>query len=393
MSTAPSPRPDDTAGTPGTTDPPALTGRSPTPAAAPAHPERELWLRRGAVGVVLGALLWCVAALLAPHGNPLRQFLAALLCAAGAVAAQHVLGVDRRLAEQARQTREHARQTQEEARQLAERARRAESTPAETAATVREVLTRHTQDITRLIESRFTQERQDAESRAQQALVSVDGSVPDLADRFAEVLAPGPSILHTFVRLEMRRVVGHLTDLTSLSAECPGENHDWMLSLTRAAEQSICATSTSVDRQFWESEPASRYLQGQQEAIEERGVPVRRVFLVESARELDDRLLRLCEEQELLGIGVRVSVLPELPPHLQRGTTNDFIVYDEAVSFEIDQDLRDVNVRTRLIARQNHVQDRMKRFRELWEAGMTLRELETRVDDEEGDTWMVDSGE
>jgi hypothetical protein len=166
-----------------------------------------------------------------------------------------------------------------------------------------------------------------------------------------------------------------------------------MLSLTRAAEQSICATSTSVDRQFWESEPASRYLQGQQEAIEERGVPVRRVFLVESARELDDRLLRLCEEQELLGIGVRVSVLPELPPHLQRGTTNDFIVYDEAVSFEIDQDLRDVNVRTRLIARQNHVQDRMKRFRELWEAGMTLRELETRVDDEEGDTWMVDSGE
>jgi hypothetical protein len=261
---------------------------------------------------------------------------------------------------------------------------------------MREVLTRHTkdiQDLRQLIEARIDQQRQEAESRDPHALVSTDGSVPDLADRFAEIVSPGPSILDTFVRLEMRRVVGHLTDLTSLSTECPGENHDWMLSLTHAAEQSICAISTSVDREFWNSEPASRYLQAQQEAIADRGVPVRRVFLAESAQNLGDRLLTLCEEQASMGIGVRVSVLSELPPTLQRGTTNDCIVYDEAVSFEIDQDLRDVNVRTRLIARPHHVQDRIKRFQELWEAGMTLAELEARVDDEEDGTWMVDSGD
>ncbi|MET7315626.1 MULTISPECIES: hypothetical protein [Streptomyces] len=387
MSTAPSPRPGSPAGTPGATDPPDVTGRSPT-AGTGRHPGRDRWLRRGAAGTVVGALVWGVAALLAPHGSWPRQLLAALLCAVGAVVIQHVLALDLRL-------EEHARQTLRQTRKLEKQVQRAEHAPVETAAAMREVLTRHTkdiQDLRQLIETRIDQQRQEAESRDPHALVSTDGSVPDLADRFAEVVAPGPPILDTFVRLEMRRVVGHLTDLTALTTECPGENHDWMLSLTCAAEQSICAISTSVDREFWNSEPASRYLDAQEEAIKHRGVPVRRVFLVENAQSLGDRLLSLCEEQAQMGIGVRVSVLSELPPTLQRGTTNDCIVYDEAVSFEIDQDLRDVNVRTRLIARPQHVQDRIKRFQELWEAGMTLTELEARVDDEDG-TWMVDSGD
>jgi hypothetical protein len=283
-----------------------------------------------------------------------------------------------------------------------EQARRTESALAETAATVRDGLrrydddmkaglARHAEDMKQLVENRFAQLDRTPQSYPPLDRVRMDG-VPELAQRFAEVLAPGSPILYTFVRLEMQRVVGHMTALTSLSVECHGENHDWMLTLTRAAEQSICAISTSVDREFWNSEPASRYLDAQKEAIEEHGVPVRRLFLLESARELDDRLLRLCDEQKTLGIEVRVAVLPELPPHLQRGTTNDFIVYDEQVSFEIEQDLRDVNVRTRLIARGDHVQDRLKRFRELWEAGMNIRELEVRVDDEEDGTWMVDRG-
>ncbi|MEU5090199.1 hypothetical protein [Streptomyces sp. NPDC021356] len=354
------------------------------------RPGPSRWLRRIAAGVVTGALAWSVTALLAPQTAVSRQAGAAALCAAAAVLVQHVLGLDRR--------------TDEQARRLEAQARRTETLLAETAAAVRDGLrrhddkldtglTRHTDDMRQLVESRLAEvERPADEPYLQPARIRADG-VPELAKNFAEVLAPGPSILYTFVRLEMSRVVGHMTDLTNLSAECPGENHDWMLSLTRAAEESICATSTSVDREFWNSEPATRYLQAQQEAVQERGVTVRRVFLLESARELDDRLLRLCEEQELLRIEVRVSVLPELPPHLQRGTTNDFIVYDEEASFEIDQDLRDVNVRTRLIARHDHVQERMKRFTELWEAGMSLRELEVRVDDEEDGTWMVDGSE
>ncbi|MFI1416512.1 hypothetical protein ACH4VX_00715 [Streptomyces sp. NPDC020731] len=393
MSTAQSPQPEDTAplpgagGAPGREGGPAVPGPTRPPGApddAPARPwtqppDRTEWTRRLLTGLTAGLVVWGVAALLSPEDGALRQLAAAALCAAATVAAPFLLARDRGPDEQALRT---------------------QSALAETAATVRDGLerhdddlrtglARHTEDIRQLVETRLAQPMPGPESYPPLDRVRTDG-VPELAERFAEALAPGPSILHTFVRLEMQRVVGHMAALTSMSVECHGENHDWMLSLTHAAEQSICAISTSVDREFWNSEPASRYLDAQREAIEEHAVPVRRLFLLASARELDDRLLRLCDEQKALHIEVRVAVLPELPPHLQRGTTDDFIVYDEEVSFEIEQDLRDVNVRTRLIARRDHVQDRMKRFRELWEAGMSIRELEVRVDDEEDGTWMVD---
>ncbi|MFC8423232.1 hypothetical protein ACFUN7_20570 [Streptomyces sp. NPDC057236] len=371
MSTAQSPQPEETA------PPPGADARSRTQS-----PDRAEWTRRLLTGLTVGLVVWGVAALLNPGGGALRQSAAAALCAAATVALQHLFAQGRNPDEQV------------------EQALRTQSVLAETAATVRDGLerhdddlrtglARHTEDIRQLVETRLAQQDPAPESYPPLDRVRTDG-VPELAKRFAEALAPGPSILYTFVRLEMQRVIGHMAALTSMSVECHGENHDWMLSLTHAAERSVDAISTSVDREFWNSEPASRYLDAQREAIEEHGVPVRRLFLLASARELDDRLLRLCDEQQALRIEVRVAVLPELPPHLQRGTTDDFIVYDEEVSFEIEQDLRDVNVRTRLIARRDHVQDRMKRFRELWEAGMSIRELEVRVDDEEDGTWMVD---
>lgn len=375
MSTAQSPRPDDT---PRTTNPIDPRGESP-------------WTRMLLVALVAGGLFWSVAALLDPDDGTVRQFVAAVLCAAAALAVQYVLGLAPRPGPD--RLDEHTR--------LEEHTRRGEDALAENTTAVRDGLsrydtelksglTRHTEDVKQLVETHVTQaDHGPAEAARALDPVRID-SVPDLAKGFADVLLPSPSILHTFVHLEMSRVVGHMADLTNLSAECPGENHDWMLTLTKAAEQSILATSTSVDRQFWNSEPAGRYLDAQQAAIDEQGVTVRRLFLLESARELDDRLLRLCEEQELRRIDVRVAVLPELPPHLQRGTTNDFILYDEEVSFEIEQDLRDVNVRTRLTARQDYVRDRLKRFRELWDAGMGLRELEVRVDDEEDGKWVVD---
>ncbi|MFD6189099.1 hypothetical protein [Streptomyces sp. NPDC060275] len=382
MSTAQSPRPDDT---PRTTNPIDPRGESP-------------WTRMLLVAVVVGGLFWSVAALLDPDGGTPRQFGAAVLCAAAALAVQYVLGLAPRPGPD--RLDEHTR-LEEHTRRVEEHTRRVEDALAENTTAVRDGLsrydtelksglTRHTEDVKQLVETHVTQvDHRSSEAARTLEPVRID-RLPDLAKGFADVLLPSPSILHTFVHLEMSRVVGHMADLTNLSAECPGENHDWMLTLTRAAEQSILATSTSVDREFWTSEPAGRYLDAQQAAIDEQGVTVRRLFLLESARELDDRLLRLCEEQELRRIDVRVAVLPELPPHLQRGTTNDFILYDEEVSFEIEQDLRDVNVRTRLTARQDYVRDRLKRFRELWDAGMGLRELEVRVDDEEDGKWVVD---
>lgn len=367
------------------------TAQSPQPDEAPrtagpgARSRQSRWTRTLAVALVIGGLFWGVVALLDPKDGTVEQFAAALLCVVAAVALQFLF--DPALGpEQA---------------QLEERIRRLEDALAANTTAVRDGLqrhdtelrsdlNRHAEDVRQLVETHVTHvDHRPAEVARTLDPVHIE-SVPDLTKAFADALLPSPSILHSFVHLEMSRVVGHMADLTNLSAECPGENHDWMLALTHAAKQSILATSTSVDREFWTSEPAGRYLDAQQAAIDERGVSVCRLFLLESARELEDQLLRLCEEQELRHIDVRVAVLPELPPHLQRGTTNDFILYDEEVSFEIEQDLRDVNVRTRLTARQDYARDRLKRFRELWDAGMGLHELEVRVDDEEDGNWTVE---
>jgi hypothetical protein len=357
-------------------------------------PTPARWLRRPVISLVAGAAVWGLAELLGSAGGRLQRVVVGVLCAGAVLAGQYVHGLIRR---------------------LDERARRAESALAESADVVREslalhddvlrqglvrhaealrdALARHAEDVKDAVESHLESHLDRHADRpgrgpwpaGEQREASAGELLPQLTTSVPELLATGPVILQSFARLEVNRIAGHLTDLRNLSAECPGENHDWMLSLTWATEHSIFATSTSVDREFWSSEPAGRYLDAQQEAVDQRGVTVRRLFLLDSARSLDDHLLRLCEEQELRRIEVRVAVLPELPPNIQRGTTDDFIVYDEQISFEIEQDLRDVNVRTRLNARPHHVQERMKRFRELWEAGMNVRELEVRVDDEVDD--------
>ncbi|MEU6157582.1 hypothetical protein [Streptomyces sp. NPDC047130] len=364
MSTTQSPQPDET------TRPARPAGRE----------DRTPLLRRAGVGLALTALVFAVTTAVDLDDGPLLRLALAVLCGATALVVPHLAELSRQAGRQTRETRDTRAALDDTAaavrasleRQAAEprgadTGRPAAGTPAAPAAPTGPV-----------------------EAVAYRVDRVTADTVPEQSRRsLAEVLTTGPDILQTFARAELERVVRHMADLNNLTTECAGENHDWMLSLTQSTERSIFATSTSVDREFWNSEPASRYLQAQREAIE-RGVVVQRLFLLESAEMLDDKLLRLCEEQELLGIELRAAVLQELPPHLQRGTTSDFILYDEGVSFEIEQDLRDVNVKTRLIARPDHVGQRLRRFRELWEAGMNLRDLETRVDDEEDGAWMVD---
>ncbi|MEU6574081.1 hypothetical protein [Streptomyces sp. NPDC046805] len=191
--------------------------------------------------------------------------------------------------------------------------------------------------------------------------------VPRLAENATKVLSVGPEILHDFARREIDRLATHMDHLTTLSAESPGENDDWILALAHSAKTSIDAISTSsVDRAFWSSEPAARYLDAQREAIQERGVRVRRLFIVRNPDEIGI-LDQLCDEQQSLGIEVRVVALPHLPQQFtRRGNMLDFIIFDAAVSYEIGADQVNVNYRTRVDFHPADVQDKMKRFNELW---------------------------
>ncbi len=195
--------------------------------------------------------------------------------------------------------------------------------------------------------------------------------VAALATSAVEVVSRGPDIMRRFAEELIRRLAVDMEALKSGTVDCAGENHDWLLALTDCATDSIDTTSTLslVDRDFWDSEPAGRYLQAQREAIA-RGVTVRRLFLVADPTDLDDDLRHISREQEELGIQTRVVVRSQLPPAVRRGLVDEFVVFDQATCYEIEQDQRHVNTSTRVRAQENHVRLRTQRFAELWDAGV-----------------------
>ncbi|MER5372122.1 hypothetical protein [Streptomyces sp. NPDC002553] len=194
--------------------------------------------------------------------------------------------------------------------------------------------------------------------------------VPRLAEHATKVVSMGPDILHAFAHAEIDRLAAQMEDFTNLVAECPGENHDWLMTLTRCTRKSIDAISTTVvDDSFWNTEPAGRYLTAQREAIldPERRIRVRRLFIVKRPEEIS-ALGPICAEQRDMGIDVRVVALEELPPYFRRGKMIDFIVFDEALTYEIHADQLSVNSSTTINARANEVEPLRRRFNLLWDA-------------------------
>lgn len=202
--------------------------------------------------------------------------------------------------------------------------------------------------------------------------------VAALATSAVEVVSTGPDIMRRFAEELMRRLAVDMEALKSGSVDCAGENHDWLLALTHCATESIDTTSTLslVDRDFWSSEPAGRYLQAQREAMA-RGVTVRRLFLVADATDVDDELRHISREQAELGIQTRVVVRNRLPQALRRGLVDEFVVFDKAICYEIEQDQRHVNTSTRVRSHENHVGLRTQRFAELWDAGVPTQTVGT----------------
>ncbi|KAF4409980.1 MULTISPECIES: DUF6879 family protein [Streptomyces] len=179
----------------------------------------------------------------------------------------------------------------------------------------------------------------------------------------------GPEIMKAFAQSEVNRLATLMANLHQKHADYDGEDHDWIVSLTQCATDTIDATSTSVDHDFWPTELGQRYLRAQRDAIRSRGVRIRRLFIVDTPEEIDDDLGQLVEHQQSLGIQVRVLALSQLPPIAGIDITNDFILFDQSLSYEVEPDLRGMNAKTTMDLREDRVARRIKRFEELWDAG------------------------
>ncbi|MDX3803749.1 hypothetical protein [Streptomyces sp. AK04-3B] len=181
----------------------------------------------------------------------------------------------------------------------------------------------------------------------------------------------GTDLVRDFARAEIRSLSSVVTDLTGRTVHWQRDNNEWLISLTKIARHTIDATSSSVDRPFWDTDPAGPYLDAQIEAMRRRQVVIRRLFMIKAAEEQDEqfmlRFMELCQEQRELDINVRFMVLPEQ----RRRTgpaTRDVVIFDSALCLEYTTDHQGSNVRTRLDAITDSVRDEASRFDTLWEA-------------------------
>ncbi|MDC0766160.1 DUF6879 family protein [Streptomyces sp. HD] len=199
----------------------------------------------------------------------------------------------------------------------------------------------------------------------------VDGSVlrseevTRLVLGYTKLREQGGDIVQAFGEKELARLAKLMEGLSSGSADCPGENHEWLIDITDCVKMTLDATSTSVDRDFWYSGPAERYLVAQEKAIRRRGVEIRRLFVVKEPNELTESLRELCEEHKRRGIDARVLVRSSMASNPK---VNDFIIFDGELCYETSPDLQSNPDGTWLRREEEHVEDRVNQFDELWAA-------------------------
>ncbi|WP_106397939.1 phospholipase D-like domain-containing protein [Actinocorallia populi] len=190
-------------------------------------------------------------------------------------------------------------------------------------------------------------------------------------------------IVHRFAETEINRLslfLKELSDGGSVSYE--GEDRDWLLALTQNVQRGLDATSLGTvdaggrgfDRGFWHTDLGQRYLDLQREAVQKRGVHIRRVFIIDRSDLADDPLfLRMCRLQREAGIEVRLFD-PTTAVGIPRSTMFDFVVFDGDISYEstptsrLSEDERPVIVNTRLVLQADRVRERVRGFNALWDS-------------------------
>lgn len=217
--------------------------------------------------------------------------------------------------------------------------------------------------------------------RIESAAVSGEAII-GVVDRATRLGPEMPPLIRRFAEVEMSRLSATLRGLGDGGTMLyDGEDRDWLLGLTRAAESRVDATSlTTVDASgggftdggFWASDLGQRYLEAQQDAVR-RKVAIRRVFIILNSADAPVGLDAVCRLQRDCGIDVRVLREDAIPPRL-RDSMFDFIVFDGVVSYEVTAATRlelatqPVILDTRMELRADRVKARGQRFEALWQA-------------------------
>lgn len=208
--------------------------------------------------------------------------------------------------------------------------------------------------------------------------------ITQMINKAAQIDPEKTPLVSRFVLLEMDNMANFLHGIANQILSYPGEDRNWLLSLTESATVSIDAVSLpAVDAGgevfhggFWDSDLGRRYLELQHTAVR-KGVRVRRVFVIEKPEfATDPDVLRTCREQADLGLEIRLLISRSGIPNSM--STYDFILFDDQVSYEIMMETPRENGdkprirQTQLVLFDKEVADRRDKYAQLWESAVPL---------------------
>jgi len=243
----------------------------------------------------------------------------------------------------------------------------------------------HSAEMRSLIEEGFAKTNEATELfQAVEASALQTDAVTQLVRHSTQIDPDSPPLVYGFAQLQINRMSQFLKELSEGGdVSYDGEDRDWLLGLTMQSRQTVIATSLSTvdaggenfDGGLWTSDLGLRYLELQREAAR-RGVTIRRVFIVDRPGQTNETdLLRICRQQKDLGVQVRVLSRSDIPDAL----LFDFVVFDNAIGYEVtpasrvEVSMKPMIVNTHLIRQPERVEERTRRFEDLW---ASARELE-----------------
>src|SRR4051794_11452416 len=160
--------------------------------------------------------------------------------------------------------------------------------------------------------------------------------VTQLVRNCTQLNADAPDLMHRFAQAEIMRLSQFLREVAEGGANYEGEDRDWLLGLatnTRACLDAISLTTVDAGG-FWLSDLGQRYV-GIQRDLVNRGVQIRRIFVVENVDRLESSdLKRVFTLQADIGIDVRMLDSTSIP-ETRKSSLFDFILFDNAVSYEV----------------------------------------------------------
>ena len=191
-----------------------------------------------------------------------------------------------------------------------------------------------------------------------------------------------PSVVYDFAQNEISRTSSFLKALAAGEATYEGEDRDWLIGLTDCTRSHIDATSfatvdaggDSFSDGFWQTPLGRRYLKAQRDAVHERGVTVRRIFIFDKPNlATDSDFHQICAMQ--LDAGVDVRVLEHSRIHQSAMDLRDFILFDGGVSYEtvVSASQRAFTapsiLNTKLVLDIGQIRKRVADFEYLWSLG------------------------